>query len=287
MKVFLLPLAFFALCLVGSNAEDWYEHGDIYQIYVRSFQDSDGDGIGDLNGLTTRLDYMKYLGVTGVLLSPIFASPQKDLGYDISDYYAIHEDYGSMDDFNRLVKKCEQLGIKLILDFVPNHTSDQHDWFIKSKNRVSGYEDFYVWQNGTILGWWPRPVPNNWKNTFGGSAWTLDATRNDYYLNQVMKGQPDLNFRNPKVVEEIKKVILFWLKKGVNGLRCDSVQHLFEKERKDILGKYFKDEAKITGCTNQNEYKCLKHTETLDQDETYDLVYQLRKLIDEEFGDSR
>lgn len=211
MKTNILQWAFFALFLVAgktASADEWWEYGNFYQIYPRSFQDSDGDGIGDLNGITTRLSYLKYLGVSGIWLSPIFQSPMVDFGYDISDYYAIQDEYGTMEDFDRLVQRCKSLGIKLILDFVPNHTSDQHEWFIQSKAGNDKYKDYYIWANGKNDN---KDPPSNWRSRFTGSAWLLDKTRNQYYYHFFLKEQPDLNYRNPDVVNEMKNVLRFWL----------------------------------------------------------------------------
>lgn len=185
---------------------DWWQTASFYQIYPRSFQDSNGDGIGDLNGITERLGYLKEIGIKATWLSPIFKSPMADFGYDISDFYAIQPEYGTMEDFKRLIQKAKELNVKIILDFVPNHSSDESEWFRKSVNREKGYEDFYVWHPGYVD---PKNSskqlpPNNWISVFTKSAWQYNDQRKEFYLHQFAVKQPDLNYRNPIVVEEMK-----------------------------------------------------------------------------------
>lgn len=201
-------------------AISWFKKGVIYQIYPKSFKDSTGNGIGDLNGITQKLDYIKNIDVDIIWLSPIFKSPNKDNGYDVSDYYHIMPDLGTMQDFDNLLYTSHQLGLKLILDLVPNHTSDEHSWFLESKKSIdNSFRNYYIWRK-------PAPdggPPNNWKAFFGGSAWTFDATSGEYYLHLFTKNQPDLNWENPKVRQGIYKVMKFWLDKGVDGFRIDVV----------------------------------------------------------------
>lgn len=285
----LWALALSAVCVIEVSSKDWWENGNFYQIYPRSFQDSDGDGVGDLNGITSRIGYLKELGVTGVWLSPIFKSPMVDFGYDISDYTEIHEEFGTLEDFDRLARRCRELGIKLILDFVPNHTSDQHDWFKKSVAKEAGYEDYYIWGKGTTLENGTRLPPSNWKSIFRYSAWTLNKERNEFYLHQFLKEQPDLNYRNPVVATAMKDILKLWLGRGVAGFRCDAVPYLFETEAKED-GTY-NDEAPSNACTDPDGYCSLIHTETADQQGTYDTIYDWRTVMDDyqkEFGgDSR
>lgn len=212
----------------GDAEKDWWQRTIFYQIYPRSFKDFNGDGIGDLNGISNNLEHLKEIGIEATWLSPIFESPMVDFGYDISDYRQIQPEYGTMNDFERLMVRARELDIKIVLDFVPNHTSDQHEWFRKSAVRESGYEDFYVWADGkeTIDG--DRLPPNNWISVFTGSAWTFHPIRGQYYLHQFAKEQPDLNYRNPQVVAEMEEVLKFWLRKGVSGFRVDAINHLFE-----------------------------------------------------------
>lgn len=185
--------------VLAAEHHDWWEYGHFYQIYPRSFQDSDGDGVGDLHGITMRLPYLKYIGVTGVWLSPIYKSPMKDFGYDISDFRDIHSEFGTMDDFERLAEQCQKLDIKLILDFVPNHSSNEHEWFLKSANKsdpeFETYKDYYIWHEGKVLENGTRVPPSNWISVFRGSAWEWVESRQAYYYHMFLKEQPDLNYR--------------------------------------------------------------------------------------------
>lgn len=206
-----------ALYMMSSKvlaAHDWWEYGHFYQIYPRSFQDSNGDGVGDLQGITSRLNHLQYVGVAGVWLSPIFKSPLKDFGYDISDFREIHAEYGTMEDFERLVEKAHKLNIKIILDFVPNHSSDQHEWFKKSSNpndpEFEKYKDYFIWNKGKVQDDGTRAPPSNWLSVFRGSAWTWVESRQAYYYHQFLPAQPDLNFRNEAVSEEMKEILRFW-----------------------------------------------------------------------------
>lgn len=214
----------------NSNEQNWWKNAVIYEIYPRSFQDSNGDGIGDLNGITERLDYLKTLGVDAIWLTPVYPSPQVDFGYDISDYEAIDPQYGTMADFDRLVAEAKKRDIRVIMDMVMNHTSDKHKWFLESRSsKNSPYRDWYVWKNGkgetaTDKG---QP-PNNWQSLFGHSAWEWDPKTRQYYYHKFYIQQPDLNWDNPKVHQAFKDVIQFWLKKGVAGFRFDAITTLFE-----------------------------------------------------------
>lgn len=259
--------------------KDWWENGNFYQIYPRSFKDSDGDGVGDLNGITDKLDYLKELGVTGVWLSPIFQSPMADFGYDISDYTKIHYEFGTLEDFERLAGHCRALGIKLILDFVPNHTSNEHEWFLKSIKKDPEYKDFYIWHPGHIVNGTRQP-PSNWLSIFRFSAWTWVEERKEYYLHQFLKEQPDLNYRNPKVVEAMKNVLRFWLARGVAGFRCDAVLVMFEKELNKTSGLY-DDEPRSNNCNDSQSHCYLNHIYTQDLDETYDMIYQWHSVLEE------
>ena len=182
--------------------QDWWKNAVVYQIYPRSFMDSNGDGIGDLGGITQKLDYLKELGVDVIWLSPIYRSPNVDNGYDISDYQDIMEEFGSMEDFDRMLEKAHFLGIKIMMDLVVNHTSNQHFWFLESKKSTDAknpYRDYYLRRDGQENG---NP-PNNWGASFGGSAWTYDETRGQYYLHLFAPEQPDLNWENPAVREKV------------------------------------------------------------------------------------
>lgn len=257
---------------------DWWESGNFYQIYPRSFKDSDADGIGDLNGITSKLEYLKDIGITGTWLSPIFQSPQADFGYDISDFTKIHWEYGTLKDFERLVAKCKELNIRLILDFVPNHTSDEHEWFIKSEAKDPEYKDYYIWHPGKMVEGVRQP-PNNWISVFRFSAWKWSDKRQEYYLHQFAEKQPDLNYRNPKVVEAMKDILRLWLSRGVTGFRIDAVPFLYEVEA-DANGDY-PDEPLSGSCDDPESYCYLSHIHTQDKDETFDMAYQWRKVLDD------
>jgi alpha-glucosidase len=196
----------------------WWKRGIIYQIYPRSFQDSNGDGIGDLNGIRRRLDYLTWLGIDAIWISPIYPSPMADFGYDITDYCNIDPVFGTLDDFTALLHEAHQRGLKVILDFVPNHTSDRHPWFIESRSsQRNDKRDWYIWRDGKPDG----QFPNNWISQFGGPAWTFDARTNQYYLHSFLAQQPDLNWRNPEVRDVMFNVLRFWLDRGVDGFRVD------------------------------------------------------------------
>jgi alpha-glucosidase len=206
-------------------AHDWWKHAVFYEIYPRSFADSNGDGIGDLMGITSKLDYLKNLGVDAIWITPCFPSPQVDFGYDVSDYENIDPMYGTLADFDRLAREAKKRNIRIILDFVVNHTSDQHPWFLDSKSsRTSAHRDWYIWRDGKR----PGEPPNNWLSTFGGSAWKFDPTTNQYYYHFFYPQQPDLNWRNPAVQKAMFAVTRWWYGRGVSGLRLDAVDTLFE-----------------------------------------------------------
>jgi alpha-glucosidase len=232
----------------GSSAQDWWKNAVIYEIYPRSFQDSNGDGIGDLNGITQHLDYLKDLGVDAIWLSPVYPSPQVDFGYDISDYENIDPQYGTLKDFDKLESEAAKRHIRIIMDMVMNHTSDKHQWFIQSRSsRDNPYRDWYMWHDGkgetaTDKG----EVPNNWQSDFGHSAWEWDEKTRQYYYHKFYIQQPDVNWNNPKIHQAFKDIIGFWLKRGVGGFRFDAITTLFEDpnlidddELKDKDGKTY------------------------------------------------
>jgi alpha-glucosidase len=211
-----------------AKVDSWWKHALIYEIYPRSFQDSNGDGVGDLNGITQRLDYLKGLGVDAIWLSPIYPSPQVDFGYDISNYEAIDRPYGTMADFDRLVAEAKKRNIRIIMDMVMNHTSDKHPWFIESaSSKTNPKRDWYIWRDGKG----PGEPPNNWQSTFGHSAWKWDPKTSQWYYHRFYAEQPDLNWRNPAVERAMFGVYRFWLNKGVAGFRLDAVPTLFEDEQ--------------------------------------------------------
>ncbi len=200
---------------------EWYKRMSFYQIWIRSFKDGNGDGIGDLKGVYEKLGYIKSLGVDGIWFSPIYPSPKADYGYDISDYKNIDPEYGTLDDFKKVLNEAHRIGLKIIMDLVVNHTSDEHPWFKESrKSRNNPYSDYYIW----------RDKPNNWNSLFEGKAWEYDSERGQYYLHIFAKKQPDLNMDNPKVREEVKSIMRFWLDMGVDGFREDVINFISKAE---------------------------------------------------------
>jgi alpha-glucosidase len=225
-----VPATTKAAAPASQSEQNWWKNAVIYEIYPRSFQDTNGDGIGDLNGITQRLDYLQELGVDAIWLTPVYPSPQVDFGYDISDYRAIDPQYGTMADFHRLVEEAAKRHIRVIMDMVMNHTSDQHKWFLESRSsRTNPYRDWYVWRDGkgeTATG--PGEPPNNWQSYFGHSAWQWDPKTRQYYYHKFYIQQPDLNWHNPRVHQAFKDIIAFWLEHGVGGFRFDAITTLYE-----------------------------------------------------------
>lgn len=212
---------------VQKEPRAWWKEAVIYQIYPRSFMDANGDGIGDLAGITSRLPYLRELGVDVLWLSPIYASPNDDNGYDISDYRAIMEDFGTMADFDALLAAAHRMGLKIVMDLVVNHTSDEHPWFIESRRaKESPYRDYYIWRPGKA-----GKEPNNWESCFSGSAWQYDAATDEYYLHLFSKKQPDLNWENPKVRDEVYDLMKFWCDKGIDGFRMDVISMISKDQR--------------------------------------------------------
>ena len=210
---------------VDSEGHQWWQHAVFYEIYPRSFMDSNGDGIGDLNGIESKMDYLKSLGVDAIWLTPCYPSPQVDFGYDVADYENIDPMYGTLADFDRLEKDGKQRGIRIIMDFVMNHTSSEHPWFIDSRSsRTAAKRDWYMWHDGKG----PGLPPNNWTSEFGGSAWTFDAKTGQFYYHYFYPQQPDLNWHNPAVKDAMFDVTRWWYKRGVAGFRLDAVDTLFE-----------------------------------------------------------
>ena len=201
----------------------WYKDMVFYQIWPRSFCDGNGDGIGDLAGVLSRLDYLKHLGVDGIWFSPLYASPNADMGYDISDYYSIHPEYGTLEQFQAVLEGAHARGMKVIMDLVVNHTSDEHPWFIASKDKNSPYRDYYFWREG-------KKRPNNWSSLFEGKAWEWDSEAQAWYLHIFAKKQPDLNMDNPKVRQEVKNIMRFWLELGVDGFREDVITFISKRQ---------------------------------------------------------
>lgn len=256
-------------------AKSWRDVNAIYQIYPRSFMDANGDGVGDLRGVIDRLDYIKgtknSLGIDAIWFSPFYPSPQLDMGYDVANYCDIDPLFGTLEDFKELVAKAHDLDINVMVDFVPNHTSDQHPWFVESrKSRDNTYADYYVWRDPKKDG----SAPNNWVSNFGGSAWQYDETRGQYYLHTFMKEQPDLNWDNPAVREEMKRVIRFWLDLGVDGIRADAVRWISKdpKFRDDPRNKHWKGDK-----NSLNKFDSLLHVHSQFGD---NLFKYLREMTD-------
>ncbi len=250
----------------------WWQKEVIYQIYPRSFKDSDGDGVGDLKGITEKLDYIKDLGIRGVWISPIYPSPMADFGYDVSDYTGIHPMFGTMEDFDYLLEEIHKRDLKLILDLVPNHSSDQHPWFLESKkSKDNPKRDWYIWED-------PGPnggPPNNWLSVFGGSGWEFDEATGQYYYHAFLKEQPDLNWRNPEVQKAMLEVMKFWLEKGVDGFRVDVMWHMI------------KDRHLRNNPPNPDYHEKLSPYDghipaySTDQPEVHDIVAMMRELVNE------
>jgi alpha-glucosidase len=244
----------------------WWQRAIVYEIYPRSFQDSNDDGIGDLNGILRRLDYLVQLGIDAIWITPVYPSPMADFGYDVADYCGIDPIFGTMEDFDRLLSKCHQRGLKVILDFVPNHTSDHHPWFLESKSsRQSPKRDWYLW----------RDEPNNWLSQFGGSAWELDETSGQYYCHSFLKQQPDLNWRNPNVKAAMFDVLRFWLGRGVDGFRVDVMWLMIKDDQ-------FRDNPPNPGyLPGQPSNQRLLSVFNSDRPEVHGVVAEMRALVDE------
>jgi alpha-glucosidase len=247
----------------------WWKHAVVYEIYPRSFQDSNGDGIGDLNGIRARLDYLADLGVDAIWISPIYPSPMADFGYDVADYCGIDAIFGTMDDFDRLLEEVHRRGLRMILDFVPNHTSDRHPWFLESRSsRDNPKRDWYIW----------RDQPNNWLSHFGGSAWEHDERTGQFYLHEFLKEQPDLNWRNPAVKAAMFETLRFWLRKGVDGFRVDVMWLMIKDDQ-------FRDDPPNPGYKQgQPSKERLLPLYDADRPEIHGLVAEMRGVL-EEFGD--
>lgn len=246
----------------------WWQTGVVYQIYPRSFQDTNGDGIGDLRGILARLDYLVALGVDALWISPIYPSPMADFGYDVADYTGIDPLFGTMEDFDMLLAAAHRKGLRVILDFVPNHTSSQHPWFLESRSsRTNPKRDWYIWRDAqpSFDDWKParERLPSNWTSQFGGPAWTWDEATEQFYLHSFLREQPDLNWRNPAVVAAMLDAMRFWLDKGVDGFRMDVLWLL-------VKDAFFRDNAPDGQHAPHNA----------DQPETHAIVAQMRALMD-------
>jgi alpha-glucosidase len=249
----------------------WWKRGIIYQVYPRSFQDSNGDGVGDLNGIRQRLDYFTWLGIDAIWISPIYPSPMADFGYDITDYCSVDPVFGTIADFDALLTEAHQRDLKVILDFVPNHTSDRHPWFMESRSsRLNTKRDWYIWRDGKSDG---QP-PNNWISQFGGLAWTFDAQTNQYYLHSFLSQQPDLDWRNANVRDAMFQVMQFWLDRGVDGFRVDVLWLLIKD---DLFRDNPPNPNYRAGQPGIDRYLSLYNA---DQPEIHDVVAEMRSVLD-------
>jgi|CXWL01.1.fsa_nt_gi alpha-glucosidase len=257
----------------------WWKHGIVYQIYPRSFQDSDGDGIGDLQGVIDRLDYLNdgtpnSLGIDAIWFSPTFPSPMADFGYDVADYEDVHPDFGDLATMDRLIAEAHKRGIRIILDFVPNHSSSENPWFLESRSSTdSAKRDWYIWRE-------PGPAgepPNNWIAVFGGSAWEWDQKTQQYYLHMFLKEQPDLNWRNPEVEQRMHDVLRFWLRRGVDGFRIDVIDRIVkDPELRDNPPSPDRRWVTIGGQTALQ-----LHTQDQDWPDIIDYIRRIRTVVDE------
>jgi alpha-glucosidase len=264
------------------QATQWWQTGVIYQVYPRSFQDTNGDGVGDLRGITARLDYLAGLGVDAIWISPFYPSPMADFGYDVSDYTGVDPLFGTMEDFDALLAAAHSKKLRVILDFVPNHSSDQHPWFLESKSsRDNPKHDWYLWHDAASAGddWKPAQerMPNNWMSQFGGPAWTWNETRQQFYLHSFLKEQPDLNWRNPDLRAAIYDAMRFWLKRGVDGFRMDVLWLLIKDE-------FFRDNPPNPGYAGGQDLSRVLPVHNADQPETHEIVAAMRAVV-EAFGD--
>ncbi|MBX2880997.1 MAG: alpha-glucosidase family protein [Granulosicoccus sp.] len=261
-----------------SHDPDWWRGAVIYQIYPRSFQDSNNDGIGDLAGITERLPHVASLGADAIWISPFFQSPMKDFGYDVSDYRAVDPIFGTLADFDMLVSRSKELGIKVIIDLVLSHTSDQHPWFKESKeSRNNPRHDWYVWADSKPDG----SPPNNWLSIFGGPGWSWNSTRCQYYQHNFLNSQPDLNFHNPDVQDALLEVVRFWLDRGVDGFRLDTINFYFsDKELRDNPALPVAD-RNASIAPEVNPYNYQNHLYDKNQPENIEFLKRFRALLDE------
>lgn len=258
--------------------KDWWRGAVIYQVYPRSYQDSNGDGIGDLAGLTQRLPYIADLGVDAVWISPFFKSPMKDFGYDVSDYRDIDPIFGNLQDFDKLIETAHQLGLRVMIDLVLSHTSDQHPWFLESRtDKTNSYHDWYVWADAKPDG----SPPNNWLSIFGGAGWTWDTSRCQYYQHNFLASQPDLNFHNPKVRKALLEVARFWLDRGVDGFRLDTINFYFCDQQLRDNPALPENERNTSIAPAVNPYNFQNHLYDKNQVENLAFLESFRSLMDE------
>ncbi len=261
-----------------ANSSQWWKGATIYQIYPRSYCDANHDGMGDLAGITSKLDYVASLNVDAIWISPFFTSPMKDFGYDISDYRGIDPSFGVLDDFKQLLAKAHELGLKVIIDQVYSHTSDQHAWFSESRqSRNNSKADWYVWADAKADG----SPPNNWLSLFGGKAWTWDSRREQYYLHNFLESQPDLNFHNPDVRQAQLDNARFWLDLGVDGFRLDVVNFYYHDKTLVDNPPVLAGEEKTLAVSSDNPYSMQRHKYDISQPENLSFLQDFRKVLDE------
>ncbi|GAA3960397.1 alpha-amylase family glycosyl hydrolase [Allohahella marinimesophila] len=257
---------------------NWWRGAVIYQVYPRSYYDSNGDGIGDLPGVTAKLDYIASLNVDAIWLSPFFTSPMKDFGYDVSDYRGVDPIFGTLEDFDTLLAEAHKRGLKIMIDQVLSHSSDQHHWFAESRlNRTNPKADWYVWADPKADG----SPPNNWLSVFGGSAWAWDSRRKQYYLHNFLASQPDLNFHNPEVVEQVLADVRYWLDRGVDGFRLDAINFCFHDQK--LRDNPAREEAKdgSMGVRKENPYAYQSHVYDKTRPENLNFLKRFRALLEE------
>jgi alpha-glucosidase len=255
---------------LDAEGHQWWQHAVFYEIYPRSFADSNNDGIGDLNGITSKMNYLRDLGVDAIWITPCYPSPQVDFGYDVSDYRNIDPMYGTLADFDRMVNEGKKHGVRIIMDFVPNHTSDQHPWFLDSESsRNAPHRDWYIWRDGRG----PGQPPNNWISAFGGSAWKFDPATNQYYYHFFYAAQPDLNWRNPAVEKVMLETTRWWYQRGVAGFRLDAVDRLFEDTE-------LRDNPVLPGTNKQGDPNTNDEYNS-NFPEVHDELKKLRRVADE------
>jgi len=265
-------LAFIFAVQAAASSGKWWEHTALYQIYPRSFQDSNDDGTGDLAGITSRLDHLVDIGVETFWLSPIFKSPMKDFGYDISNYTDVDPIFGTLEDFETMSAEAKKRNLRIVMDFVPNHSSNEHEWFLKSEQKEEPYTDYYIWRDRNESN--PNGYPNNWLSVFRGSAWEWSEKRQQFYYHAFLKEQPDLNYWNPVIKQQMKDVLKFWTDRGVDGFRMDAVPFLFEDQE-------FKDEP-LSGKTNDTQdYNYLNHIYTWNFPQVIDVLSEFTESVRE------
>lgn len=271
-----------AAVLNASNTADWWRGAVIYQVYPRSFRDSNGDGIGDIKGITERLPYIASLGVDAIWLSPFFTSPMADMGYDVSDYCDVDPMFGTLQDFDEMMEQAHALGLKVIIDQVISHSSDQHPWFVQSRSsRDNDRADWYIWADAKPDG----TAPNNWMSIFGGPAWEWDGVRKQYYMHNFLASQPDLNFHNPAVQQAVLDAARFWLERGVDGFRLDTVNYYFHSASlKDNPPHEADSNAAGLDAPDVNPYGMQMHLYDKTQPENVAFLQKLRALLDEYGG---